>query len=339
MVKGFIGFLTLAVLMFTGGSTRPSCPLELNPPSVVVKYGDPVSVNCSTSCTDHEGMGWEATQGGTAFQLNAPNVTWIVDNLEDWTIKPMCYITTSTDQVTKTLPVILYKTPDNMSISLLDHFGPMLEGTEYRLQCDIQNVAPVQNLIVKWYKGNEFLLNVTYSNSTKTPVDVSPTLTITPSSDDDGAQYRCEAELDLGPEGPQPPPTVSSEPLNVTVYYPPTFLSSETEILSISVGEDISLNCTATGRPTPHYSWNSSLHIPNNPKNEALLTPPSELPGNYTCIASNQIGSISKLFIVILTPKGRITFWAFMLSALILASAIGIGYVFLKRKLGPNSLI
>lgn len=94
----------------------------------------------------------------------------------------------------------------------------MVEGTEYQLQCDIQNIAPLQNLVVKWYKGNEPLDNVTYSIVSKTPVDVSDTLMISPSRHDDGAQYRCRAELDLGPEGPQPHPTVTSEPLNITVH-------------------------------------------------------------------------------------------------------------------------
>ncbi|MFT7819459.1 intercellular adhesion molecule 3-like, partial [Arapaima gigas] len=37
------------------------CPTEVNPPSVVVRYGDPVTVNCTVS-TDHLGMGWVAPQ-------------------------------------------------------------------------------------------------------------------------------------------------------------------------------------------------------------------------------------------------------------------------------------
>ncbi|XP_028978868.2 intercellular adhesion molecule 5 isoform X2 [Esox lucius] len=228
--------------------------LELNPPIVVVEYGDPVSVNCSTSSTDHEGMGWEATQGGTDFQLNATIVTWIVDNLEDWTIKPMCYITTSTNQVTKMLPVILYKTPDNMSISLLDHSGPMVEGTEYHLQCDILNVAPVQNLIVKC-------------------------------SDDDGAQYRCEAELDLGPEGPQPPPTVSSEPLIITVHYKPD-IKCPLQYIGVEKNFTLDKYCVVMGNPPPDTEWNwEGKHVnASKPLNRKES-------GRYTISAFNHQGS------------------------------------------------
>lgn len=68
------------------------CPLTLMPAKIVVRYGDPASVNCSTSTTDHMGMGWEARYGGTPF-LSQTAVTWKVEKLEDWTMKPKCYIT------------------------------------------------------------------------------------------------------------------------------------------------------------------------------------------------------------------------------------------------------
>uniref|UniRef100_A0A673YYQ2 Ig-like domain-containing protein n=1 Tax=Salmo trutta TaxID=8032 RepID=A0A673YYQ2_SALTR len=265
--------------------------------------GDSVSVNCSTSSTDHEGMGWEATFGGTGFEQEVNVVTWTVDNLIDWTIEPTCYIALiDCEQPSEVLPVILYKTPDSVSISVLRHSGSMVEGTEYQLQCDIQNIARLRNLVVKWYKGNEPLDNVTYSNVSKTPVDVSDTLMISPSRHDDGAQYRCRAELDLGPEGPQH--TVTSEPLSITVHYPPTFSRPEAETLDIRVGEEITLNCTATGKPTPLYR-------------------------TYTCTASSQIGKI----------RGRTTFWAIIGSVLGLTFVFVIVYGVVKQRAGPNSII
>ncbi|XP_031642950.1 intercellular adhesion molecule 1-like isoform X6 [Oncorhynchus kisutch] len=173
-------FLTLP-----GAPTHASCPVELNPPRVVVRYGDSVSVNCTTS-TDPEGMGWEVTFGGIGLQENVNFVTWTVGSLMDWTIEPKCYINPQNgSQCTEILPVILYKTPDSVSISPLSHSGPMMEGKEYQLQCDIQNIAPLQNLVVRSYEGE--------------------------------VEYRCEAELDLGPEEPKPT-ALSSKPLNVTVY-------------------------------------------------------------------------------------------------------------------------
>ncbi|XP_030646272.1 vascular cell adhesion protein 1-like [Chanos chanos] len=190
-------------------------PLELHPPKVVVRYGDPVSVNCSTS-TKHIGLGWEATVGAVDLRDDVNVITWTVPALTDWVVEPICYVNTDDEQQTKTLSVIVYKTPDSVSISYVNHTGPVMEKTQYELQCDIKNIVPVQNLTVRWYKGQTLVDSQTFTNNSKTPVSVPAPLLITPSRADDGAQYWCEAELDLGAEGPQPPPVEMSETLNIT---------------------------------------------------------------------------------------------------------------------------
>lgn len=99
----------------------------------------------------------------------------------------------------------------------------MTEGTQYELRCDVQNVAPVPLLNVNWYKGKQLVKyeSVRFKNEPAKdlfPANQTSTLQIFPHRSDDGVQYRCEAELQLGPEGPQPPPVMTSDPLNITVY-------------------------------------------------------------------------------------------------------------------------
>lgn len=71
-----------------------SCPIELSPPSVVVRYGDTVSVNCSTSESEFEGMGWEATVGGKELDM-VSHVIWTVKSLTQWDISPSCFFNPS----------------------------------------------------------------------------------------------------------------------------------------------------------------------------------------------------------------------------------------------------
>lgn len=85
-----------------------SCPIELSPPSVVVRYGDPVSVNCSTSEIQHGGMGWEATQGGRSLEYNVQHLTWTVENLTDWPISPSCFLNMPNEQCSRKPKVVLY---------------------------------------------------------------------------------------------------------------------------------------------------------------------------------------------------------------------------------------
>ncbi|KAL0197067.1 hypothetical protein M9458_005607, partial [Cirrhinus mrigala] len=100
-----------------------------------------------------------------------------------------------------------------VSISIVNHSGPMMEGEQYELQCNVYNVAPVQYLTVKWYKEQTLLSQTTFTDTSITPVNETATLLIRPDRADDGAQYRCEAELNLGEVNP----TESSGPLNVEV--------------------------------------------------------------------------------------------------------------------------
>nr|XP_046160389.1 hemicentin-1-like [Oncorhynchus gorbuscha] len=293
----FLGFPLL--LWMAGGPTHAACPIELNPLTLVVRYGDSVSVNCSTSSTDYEGMGWEATLGGTALE-EVNYVIWNVENLTDWTIQPVCYLTQKDgEQCLKRFPVTLYKTPGSVSVYPQSHSGPMVEGTEYQLQCDIQKVAPLRSLVVRWYKGNETVKTETFHNSTRIPVDVFSTLNITPRRYEDEVKYRCEAELDLGPKGPLAS-VLSSQTLHFAVYFPPQNIL-ELRDTEVDVGSPIGLNCSSDGNPRPEYSWTyhraPNVKLKNNDGGSLLTIEQAtgENIGTYTCHASNTLGEVFKI--------------------------------------------
>ncbi|XP_053084660.1 uncharacterized protein LOC128317289 [Pangasianodon hypophthalmus] len=204
------------------------CPIKLQPVKLAVEFGASASANCSTTI-NHHGMGWEASEGAVDMVDDVQFITWRVESLTHWDIEPICYINTN-EQCYLSLPVTVYKRPDRVSISTVGHTGPMIEGSQYELQCDVQNVAPVHLLTVNWYKGQSLVKSVESDHhSSITPVNYSNTLWISTSKDDDGVQYRCEAELKLGPEGPQPRPVVTSDPLNITVHFYLPFSFSSTQ--------------------------------------------------------------------------------------------------------------
>lgn len=94
---------------------------------------------------------------------------------------------------------------------------------------------------------------------------------------------------------------------------PPAFLSPEPEMLELIVGAEIILNCTATGNPTPVYSWQSSHPIQERMEDEAVFTSSSLLPGTYTCTASNKLDKKSKQFIIKAKSTGRADFEVYCL--------------------------
>lgn len=94
---------------------------------------------------------------------------------------------------------LLTETPDTVTLSGVDG-GPMVERSAYMLDCNIANVAPVQNLTVIWYRDNETLFTEMFNGTTVTPVTVSSSLRLTADRHHNGALFRCEAVLHLGPE-------------------------------------------------------------------------------------------------------------------------------------------
>lgn len=78
----------------TGGCA--SCPIKLSPSSVVVRYGESVTINCSTLTNQNLGISWESTKGGIGL-TKVSLLTWTIERLTDWGISPYCSIYPSKD--------------------------------------------------------------------------------------------------------------------------------------------------------------------------------------------------------------------------------------------------
>uniref|UniRef100_A0A4W5K9H0 Ig-like domain-containing protein n=1 Tax=Hucho hucho TaxID=62062 RepID=A0A4W5K9H0_9TELE len=289
--------LLLSSLSLYCDFTDAECPV-ISPARLVVKYGDPASSNCSSD-TPVE-MGWESTQGGTGLtDKEVKFLNWRVDSLTDWNNNPKCY--TDGGQCLKQLDITVYKLPDSVSISYRKYPDPMAEGDQYQLQCHVQNIAPIERLRVTFYKVNptgeqtELDTQQNSMDNIKTPVNGNYILNFTPSRDDDGAQLWCSAMLDLGPEGPKPPPVMKSDDLNIIVHYKPLItMSPERFSMSITEGDTLSLNCSAKGNPAPSYDWLLPQADPNTMEERSVVIITNMAKthsGNYTCNARNPLGN------------------------------------------------
>uniref|UniRef100_A0A3Q1GMY2 Ig-like domain-containing protein n=1 Tax=Acanthochromis polyacanthus TaxID=80966 RepID=A0A3Q1GMY2_9TELE len=186
------------------------------------------------------------------------------------------------------------ETPDTVSVSAV-HPGPMVEGTNFYLKCDISNVAPVQKLKVKWYRDNETVSGEMFLDTNKTPQNVFSTHIITPERDYDGSQYRCEAELHLGPNGPDVIPTEISEPYTAIVHYKPFIKACPSSYTAVE--DQLSMDmlpCSAGGNPPPTVQWYHQGKLINS--SEPLTRFDT---GKYTAEIRNILGSVStSLFLI-----------------------------------------
>uniref|UniRef100_UPI0037E994EB vascular cell adhesion protein 1-like n=1 Tax=Semicossyphus pulcher TaxID=241346 RepID=UPI0037E994EB len=263
-----------------------------SPSELVVKYGDPASATCFVCQHECHSKLFDIESAVGQKETNGTNISWTVDRLTAWELSLLCYHNNASDyQCCTYLPVTLYKPPDNVSISFENHSGPMKEGRLYTLKCTVLDVAPVESLTVILYRGDIIQATEKFWDFTeKKPRTVDYTFDIIPQMEEDGAEYWCAAELELGPEGPQPPPVVRSQKVPTTVYYKPQLKgSSLPEPITITEGDKLQLDCSAVGNPSPTYNWMlpSHSHSPSRSNILIIESVTVEHGGKYTCIVSN----------------------------------------------------
>ncbi|KAJ4944123.1 hypothetical protein JOQ06_012668 [Pogonophryne albipinna] len=302
---------------------------QFTPSRLVVQFGKPTSALCSVCQPGCNVTIFNIESPIGTRKENGTEITWTVNEMTEWIISPMCYYNNDTTDVQccSVLPITVYKPPANVSFSV--HPGvPMSEGQQYTLQCEVRDVAPVKNLRVTFYRGQAALGHTQSNiNTDEKPVSEVFTLNITSTKEDDGVEFWCEAKLELGAEGPQPPPVVGSEKLTAAVHYKPQReVSIPPDPINIKEGNPLKLNCSSVGNPPPSYTWTppSRITSPSNGSVFFINSITHEDEGSYTCYVSNEKGSITVQFDVKVQADNRILIVGLVVAAVLLAVIVGV---------------
>ncbi|XP_062304932.1 intercellular adhesion molecule 2-like [Osmerus eperlanus] len=182
----------------------PACAglMQISPSRLVVRYGDPASALCTITQDPKEPdlFSWEASIGDV--RIPGPrNKTLQVDRVDQWDTAPLCYSTflmKSEELQCKTrLNVTVYQPPDSIRL-LAEMTGDMVEGSEYTVNCSVENVAPIQKLKVRFYRGDTLLSTQVHPETTELkPQSAAFRLDVMAREEDDGSEVWCEASLDL----------------------------------------------------------------------------------------------------------------------------------------------
>ncbi|XP_030278863.1 uncharacterized protein LOC115584959 isoform X7 [Sparus aurata] len=263
---------------FHVSSCDPNCADKpvFTPSSLMVKYGDPISVKCSV-CQNCHHFGLEVNVGN--IERDGTLISWSVDHLTEWGLSPICYYTAeASHQCCSYLPVTLYKLPDNVGLNITGNSWVMSEGQNIILKCSVQNVAPVENLRVTFYSGQRQIGQKQSNSRAFRPVSETFELDFSPTKEDDGGEFWCEAELLLGPDGPQPPPVVKSQNFPATVFYEPDLTgASHPSPTVLTEGNPLELNCSAVGNPSPTYTWTGPSGV-SSTKSSILIINSTTIP-------------------------------------------------------------
>lgn len=84
-----------------------ACPVILTPAEVVVRFGDPLSINCSTWAANVEEIDFIVSFGKK--QVEQPlSVSWAVAEVKEWAVKAECFVTLGKNQCFQMPNVIVY---------------------------------------------------------------------------------------------------------------------------------------------------------------------------------------------------------------------------------------
>lgn len=290
MKRSWIECIAFLVWSLYGATLRvqASCHIQFSSAGktveeLVVEYGKNVSINCNAR--GHKMIKWTISPSH-----KFTGDTWTEKALTDWNVKPVCRATfEGHDPCEKLLDVTLFKSPKDLSISFQNHSGPVVKNKNYTLLCEIQDVAPVENLVVTWYKKglNDSLRMETFQNTIMTPQNVFSTIIINATKAENGAQYWCEAKLEVGEQAPKP---VKSKPFDVTVYYAPAITLPNVSVVPVFRDYQEVLVCEAEGNPKPDITWSFN----NRSSKGGNLTISTEMVGEITCRATNEGGTTTK---------------------------------------------
>lgn len=94
---------------FAGKHVASTCDVEISPPSVVVRFGDPLRANCAALTDQIQGMGWESSQGGKPLTTGVTSLALSIVAVTDWELRAFCFLNSlSGGQCMKPLAITVY---------------------------------------------------------------------------------------------------------------------------------------------------------------------------------------------------------------------------------------
>ncbi|KAL2086510.1 hypothetical protein ACEWY4_017569 [Coilia grayii] len=282
----------------------------IDPPHLVVQYGDPAEATCSAPQHVNE-IGWEATVGPKT-KPGAQQLVWNVSSVTDWSLNRgvQCFTSSDDKQCITHLPITIYKNPDRVTARLIYHSGPLVEGEQYGLECKVQSVAPVSNLTVTWFRGDQEVeqqsdyTQFSIEGVQSKDVTVRTNLTIRASREDHEASYSCAAKLDLNTA--EPIPDTRSKITQLEVLYKPRLFNTSGNV-TIDAGGKLKLTCSAKANPRPSYQWKrDGVPLAKQDSDTLLIDPVTEASGGvYECTITNTQGQDSGQMTVKVQAKGE----------------------------------
>ncbi|XP_050417062.2 hemicentin-1 [Patella vulgata] len=269
VVENSIGTVRSPTINVTG--TFAPNTVVIRPPKVTTNEGRPVIAECSANGSPTPTYVW--FRGSTKYSVGPILSITSVTFADNSTFT--CNATNAAGSSTALASIEVYYQPKIT-------FG----GAVYKKEGSNDAIVPVEinshpaPMALTWYKNGVPFTPSPPKYSGGTPS--KPELTIKDLDVTDVGLYYVEVQNDVG--------TAKSDNINVTGLFPPSNVVVTPSSINVLEFDNVSIDCTATGEPTPTFSWSRGGVLYSNGPRLAIASVTPAHWANFTCNAVNNAG-------------------------------------------------
>ncbi|XP_022444851.1 intercellular adhesion molecule 5 [Delphinapterus leucas] len=192
------GVWALLALIPCPGAAEDLFEVSVWPHQALVKYGQSLMVNCSTTCPDPGPSGIETllkkTQVGKGPQ-------WKEFLLEDVTQNSIlqCFFSCAGIQKDISLGITVYQSPEQVIMELQPEWVAVDDA--FTVTCHVPSVTPLENLTLTLLQDNQELHRKNFRSLAVASQRAEVTISVKAQREDDRCNFSCHAELDLSSHG------------------------------------------------------------------------------------------------------------------------------------------
>uniref|UniRef100_A0A8I3S271 Intercellular adhesion molecule 5 n=1 Tax=Canis lupus familiaris TaxID=9615 RepID=A0A8I3S271_CANLF len=190
----FCVWALLALIPFPG-ATEEIFEVSVWPDQALVKFGQSLMVNCSTTCPDPGPSGIETFLKKTQVDKGPQWKEFLLEDVTENSIL-QCFFSCAGIQKDTSLGITVYQ---QVILDLQPAWVAVNEACT--VKCQVPSVAPLENLTLTLLQGNQELHRKNFMNLDVASQRAEVTINVKAQREDDRCNFSCRAELDLSSHG------------------------------------------------------------------------------------------------------------------------------------------
>ncbi|XP_053748873.1 intercellular adhesion molecule 2 isoform X2 [Panthera pardus] len=180
------------------GATEEIFEVSVWPDQALVKLGQSLMINCSTTCPDPGPSGIETYLKKTQVDKGPQWKEFLLEDVTENSVL-QCFFSCAGIQKDTSLDITVYQPPEQVILELQPAWVAMDEA--FTVKCHVPSVAPLENLTLTLLQGNQELHRKDFMNLAVASQRAEITINVKAQREDDRCNFSCRAELDLSSHG------------------------------------------------------------------------------------------------------------------------------------------